>query len=148
MKNIMDRFNISKNTLLGIVGFVVAFFVTLIALNFNSIFGNELKDMANELNETMPFMVDDITRADSVSIKGKDTVVYEYTVIGFTTDELKSIFTDEVVDAQKETLVSIAKTNADLEYFRDNKVNLEYIYSSEDNEVVATIEIGYEEYTN
>ncbi len=152
MENEVKKPNLGVKIAVFVITAVVVFSVMMVVLNADKILevlnGNnlesELTTMTNELNSSTPMMVDQVTRLDNALVKNGDTVVYNYTIIGYSYEELVVLFDEATKETQKTTLVNAAKTNPDLEYFRENKVNLEYSYRAEDGQHLFAIEIPSE----
>ena len=146
--------NNKKNNL--IVTFIIIIIATvgfvggMIVLNKDNLQNTEsnllqtkLEQLSNEFNKKAPYMIDDVTRLDKCEAKENKTIAYYYTIIGIKDEEGKKIFTNEVIEEQKSILIKMAKTSKDLQFFRDNEINLQYIYNSENGTNLATIEIPY-----
>lgn len=106
-------------------------------------FDKALMQTASELNEVCPMMVDNITRLDNaVALPGK-VFQYNYTLIYTPKD---SINIEVFEDILKPTILSNAKTNPDLQNFRDNKVTMVYSYKDMFGGFITKITITPDQY--
>ena len=109
-----------------------------------SLLNKKLIELTDEINNSCPYMIDEITRLDNCYIKDQKTIIYNYTIIGYNEKEMKNIFTNENIDKQKELLVNMVKTSLNFNFFKDNQINLEYIFKSELNDFIIAIKLPYE----
>ncbi len=161
-KNNDKNGKVTGGLILSILGLLISLFMTIVPIGivilsgsngilveasksaYDSELESELKLLANEMNVMTPVMIDEITRLDNVEVKNHDTVVYNYTIIGYTYDEAKVVFHEVAQESQKELFIKTIKISSDFEYFRENKVNLEYSYKSEEGKYLFTIELPNE----
>ena len=98
---------------------------------------------ADEINQTLPMMVDSITRLDSTMVLPGRIFVYSYTLKGIDKSEFDSdVFTKEM----RTILINKYKTLDELKSFRDSNVEMRYSYSDEQGSSLATISVSPEDF--
>lgn len=129
----------SKISPLQIVIFIISFAVAYFAANY--FFSKDddsatimLLQVSQEMNKTMPKMVDSETRLDSTSAKNT-TLSYHYTLVNVQKDS-----TEIDLAEVKETMKSRAQINIDtneaMKDYRENDISLQYIFvDKEQNKV-------------
>ncbi|MBK6523882.1 MAG: hypothetical protein IPG08_17110 [Sphingobacteriaceae bacterium] len=128
----------------------VAILIVLLFIRF-SVFGKEkdfdkiMKYTATELNKTCPQQIDNDTRLDSASIHENKTFRYNYTCLNFNKD---SMDVEMFAMSVKPAMINNAKSNPDLQLFRDNNVILEYYFRDELGKFMTRVEIVPAEYLN
>ncbi|MDZ4663287.1 MAG: hypothetical protein SGJ15_00270 [Bacteroidota bacterium] len=91
-------------------------------------FDKVIKHTAAELNKTCPQQIDKDTRLDSASVHEKKTFRYNYSLLNFNKDSMDiELFSMSV----KPAMINNAKTNANLQLFRENNVIFEYYFRDE-----------------
>jgi hypothetical protein len=98
----------------------------------------ELAQAANELNATMPIMIDSMTRMDSMVVLGDRTLGYFYTLIGVSNADFDR---GAFEAALRPTLVNNYATNPMMASLRADGVTLLYSYRFEGGAFAASIEI-------
>jgi len=103
----------------------------------------KLSEMASELNESTPVMLDQFTRFDQASVTADNVFRYHYTVLHPNNPDslLENRF-----QSLRENILTLLSTNADLRIFTENEVTMEYIYSDENHRIIRTIRINPEDY--
>ncbi len=134
--------------ILGIMGaiLVVAGLGLATLFDKDKIINEELKEITAEMNQTTPYMVDQVTRLDSVTVDENNALTYTFTIMGYTLDEAKSIFTETAIESQRQSMIALAKTSPELLYFRENDIDLKYVYKVEDGQEIVVIELPAESY--
>lgn len=103
----------------------------------------KLLQMATELNESAPVLLDQYTRFDEATVTSDNVFQYRYAV-------MNSNNPDSLLEKRSQTLMKNIKTmfstNADLRIFTENDVVIEYIYTDENNNNIRTIRINPEDY--
>lgn len=127
---------INKKAILGVVvGVIVA---SLIAQGISFAGGYFMKSTpvmdkvmmktAEELNKSCPIMVDEFTKMDNaIALPGK-IFQYNYTVFGFTREEVDTIAFKANMEPQ---IINNIRTNPDMKFIRDNEATLRYYYKGE-----------------
>lgn len=108
-------------------------------------FDKIMKHTASELNKTCPQQVDKDTRLDSASVHKNKTFRYNYTCLNFNKD---SMDVEMFAMSVKPAMINNAKTNPDLQLFRDNNVILEYYFRDGLGKFMTRVEIVPAEYLN
>lgn len=107
-------------------------------------FDKMLMKVADELNANCPVMVDSETRLDNAFAMPGNVFQYNYTLINLVKD---SINIQDFEEYMKPRIVSNAKTNPDLQLFRDNKVTMNYYYKDMNGIFVSKISISPDQYS-
>ncbi|MER2493695.1 hypothetical protein [Catenovulum sediminis] len=97
----------------------------------------ELREAANELNQTTPLMVDSETRLDS-SFAYQNRFVYKYTLVNYAVENLD---VETFTDIMTEQVTNNTCTNRDMVYFVNNKVVVSYTYFDQTGKQVAAIDV-------
>jgi len=108
----------------------------------NNDFDTFMRHTASELNKTCPQQLDRETWLDSATVLDNKTFRYNYT-LQFPKD---SIEVEMFVLSVKPLMVSNAKTNSDLQVFRDNEVIFEHYFRDLHGKFLTRIHITPEEY--
>lgn len=102
-----------------------------------------LSQMAVELNESAPVMLDSYTRFEEASVTDQNHFCYRYTVLN--TDNPDSLLSERLQTLTGNIRTMFA-TNAELAIFRENSVVLEYVYNNEHQQTLRTITLNPEDY--
>lgn len=124
---------------------VVLVITVLIRLSMNkedSSFKKFMRHTASELNKTCPHQLDKETWLDSASVLDKKTFRYNYT-LKFPKD---SIEVEMFVLSVRPLIASNAKTNSDLQVFRENDVIFEHYFKDVNGKFLTRIIITPQEY--
>jgi len=108
----------------------------------SSVFDKILVDTASQINNTLPMMIDSETRFDSTAAYPGKEFAYFFTIINYTVEEVDM----DIFEGIRANLINNAKTNSDMEIFRENKVNLKYVYRDKDMKEIIQIKISADEY--
>lgn len=126
--------------------FILTLFVSLLMIQCsrpNRELHEKLTQMATELNESAPVMLDQYTRFEKATVTPRNVFRYHYSV-------MNSNNPDSLLEKRSQTLMKNIKTmfstNADLRIFTENDVVIEYIYADENNNKLRTIRINPEDY--
>ena len=141
--------SINRNKLGIIVGALVVIILGAIGSYFGNnlsteIFGEanlldkKLTALANEVNKSLPMMVDAETRWDNIGILPEKTVFYNYTLINYSKADIDTMTFRAALEPQIKNMV---KTNPQLKIFRDNDVT--FIYNYKDNVGVHITQFKY-----
>ena len=103
------------------------------------LFDEALVEVAKQLNTTLPMQIDKDTRMDSTIAGPGNRLTYLYTLINFSSNELDQT---EFTTIMRPQLVNGYKTNPDMAFFRQNKVELHYHYRDKNGNTIATIIIS------
>lgn len=103
----------------------------------------KLIEMADNLNESTPAVLDQYTRFDSVSVTSDNIFQYYYTLINITNPQ-------ELLNKQKEEIINnmgeAFTTDKSLRIFTENEVTLQYIYRDTTHNVIDVITIDSDKY--
>jgi len=126
--------------------FILSFIFSLLFVQCNPgdrALNKKLSEMASELNESTPVMLDQFTRFDQASVTADNVFRYHYTVLHPNNPDslLENRF-----QSLRENILTLLSTNADLRIFTENEVTMEYIYSDENHRIIRTIRINPEDY--
>jgi len=106
-------------------------------------FDKALVRTADAINKTCPIMVDKDTRLDSTMGGPGKKFRYYYTLVNYGPGELNAA---KVTTALRPRIVNNAKTSKDMKDFREQNVELIYIYKTNDGSEFARIVVKPEEY--
>ena len=95
---------------------------------------------ANEVNRTLPMMLDGITQLDSTVAMPNKTFCYYYTLIGIEPTSFDKAQFDAIMKPQ---LTNIYRTSNQMTDFRNRGVNLTYVYKFENGTVATEISIFF-----
>lgn len=103
----------------------------------------KLTEMASNLNESAPVMLDDFTRFDNATVTSDNVFQYNYTV-------LNTQNPDSLIKEVESSLIKNIKlefnTNPQLVFFKENNVSIDYVYNDENNQVIRRIQIDSSNY--
>ena len=103
----------------------------------------KLAEMALNLNESAPVMLDNFTRFEYASVKDDNIFQYNYTVLN--TKNPDSLI-KEVESSLIENIRLQFNTNPQLLFFKENNVSIEYVYIDENKHVIRRIQIDSSNY--
>ncbi|SNZ00359.1 hypothetical protein [Flagellimonas pacifica] len=134
-----------KGTIIGIIAGIISFVLAYYGVQqlFKTDFASELEKTALELNKQTPMQIDQFTRLDSASTKGKTNFIYHYTLVKI---EKSEVNLDTVNKYIKSDIVDNVKNNPDLKIFRDNEITLDYKYYDKNGELSIEISVTPELY--
>ncbi|MBB3048942.1 hypothetical protein FHR99_003216 [Litorivivens lipolytica] len=101
--------------------------------NLNS----ELREIATISNESLPMMVDEVTRLDRQEALSNEYRSY-FTLVSYPADELDPDMVEEVM---RPSLIENACTNPDAAFFRENGIVLSYHYSGNNQRPIRLVRI-------
>ena len=103
----------------------------------------KLTEMASNLNESAPVMLDDFTRFDKATVTNDNVFQYNYTV-------LNTQNPDSLIKVVENSLIKNIKlefnTNPQLIFFKENNISIDYVYNDENNQVIRRIQIDSSNY--
>lgn len=102
-----------------------------------------LNEMANDLNESVPVMLDQYTRFDGASVTPENIFRYHYTVLNTTNPD--SLVANGLKSLKADIQMELS-TNPQLQVFKQNNVVLEYVYMDEENRIIRSLQIHPEDY--
>lgn len=101
------------------------------------VLNDSLKLAAQQVNQTLPKMIDSETRLDS-SLAGDSKFIYKLTMINYKAEELSS---DEFKKIARENLLSNVCTNPGIKAFFDRDVSVDYQYYGKLGNLITGVEI-------
>ncbi len=103
----------------------------------------KLTEMASNLNESAPVMLDDFTRFNNATVTSDNVFQYNYTV-------LNTQNPDSLIKEVESSLIKNIKlefnTNPQLLFFKENNISIDYVYNDENNQVILRIQIDSSNY--
>ncbi|MFD0976503.1 hypothetical protein [Salinimicrobium gaetbulicola] len=141
----MDKQASKKGNIIGFAVGAIAFALTYYGVQqiFKPDMEKELKKVAVEINKQSPIQVDQLTRLDSASSKGKTNLIYYYTLLE---TERSEVNFDTVNKYIRSGIIESLKINPDVKVFRDNNITLDYNYFDRNGEFVTEISVTPEMY--
>ncbi len=117
----------TKGKVIGILVGIITFAISYYGIQqlFKKDLESELKNAALELNKQTPMQIDQFSRLDSVSSKGKTNFIYYYTLIKV---EKSEVNLDTINKYIRPNVIENVKNNPGLKPFRDKNVSLDYTY--------------------
>ena len=112
------------------------FIAVITSCNFNSSpydIHSALEETAQKINEKCPMTIDKDTRLDNVAILSNKTILYNYTLINSSIEDLNL---DSVKDDFSINLTNKVKTNPGLKKFRENNVTMSYYYADKNGRFI------------
>lgn len=103
----------------------------------------KLTEMAFNLNESTPVMLDNFTRFDNATVTDENIFQYNYTVLN--TQNPDSLI-KEVESSLRDNIRQEFRTNPQLLFFKENNVSIEYVYNDENKKVIRRIQIDSSNY--
>jgi len=134
-----------KGKAIGIIVGMIAFALSYYGVQqlFKKDLESELKSAALELNKQTPMQVDQFSRLDSASTKGKTNFIYHYTLIDL---EKSEVNLDTVNKYIRPNLIENIKSSPELKVYRDNNITMDYKYYDKSGVFVTKISVTPELY--
>lgn len=104
-----------------------------------------LVQLAQEINQICPYMVDQVTRLDNAAPMANNAFQYNYTLINI---DRASVDLDYIRNYLNTYMVNMVKTSPDLQFFRDNSVTLIYSYKDMHGNFLTSLRVTPEMYRN
>lgn len=103
----------------------------------------DLVEVAEQINEKCPQMIDSETRLDGIEVKEPNTLIYHYTLVNLLAQNLDTLF---FYKAMWPGLISNIKVSPEMKKLRDNDTYIDYSYQDKINKPVYTFHIAPEDY--
>lgn len=103
----------------------------------------KLQEMATNLNESVPVMLDQYTRFEGASVTSDNKFRYQYTVLN--TPNPDSLV-ENGLQSLKENIRKEFSLNPDLRIFKENNVVIEYVYNDENGRTIRSLQITPPDY--
>ena len=116
---------------------------------FNNFWGNkspldmQLVEATKEINKHLPMMIDSETRIDLTVVLPHNTIQYVFTMVNQSKDQLN---VEDLEARLRPIVLNNIKTNSDMEYFKENKVTMAYLYKDKDGKEVLEMTFKYDDY--
>lgn len=127
--------------IVGMIAFALSYYG--VQQLFKEDLESELKNAALELNKQTPMPIDQFSRLDSASTKGKTNFIYHYTLFDL---EKSEVNIDTVNKYIRPNIIENVKNSPDLEIFRDNNIIMDYKYYDKNGLFVTEISVTPELY--
>lgn len=127
--------------IIGIVVFALSYYG--VQQFFRKDLESELKHVASELNKQTPMQIDQFSRLDSASTKGKTNFIYHYTLIDMKKSDVNL---DTVNKYIRPNIIENVKNSPDLKFYRDNNITMDYKYYDVNRNYVMEISVTPELY--
>ena len=101
-----------------------------------------LRNTAEETNKSLPVMIDDDTRIDSLS-SGENFLQYNYTMVKYSQGEIE---TERIKSDLRPKILNQIRTNKSMQIFRENGVRLIYSYKDKNGLPVFSLEFTKDDY--
>ncbi|SFI75312.1 hypothetical protein [Olleya namhaensis] len=134
-----------KSNIIGITVGVIAFLISFYAVKqlFKKDIATELKNVAIEMNKSTPIAIDQYTRLDSASSKGKTNFIYHYTLLDMTKSEVNMDTANKYI---RPNIIESVKNSPELQTYRDNNITLDYKYYDKNGAFTMEISVTPELY--
>ncbi|BFP42241.1 hypothetical protein FGF1_30860 [Flavobacteriaceae bacterium GF1] len=127
--------------IVGTIAFALSYFG--VQQLFKKDLESELKNAALELNKQAPIQIDQFSRLDSASTKGKTNFIYHYTLFDL---EKFEVNLDTVNKYIRPNLIENIKNSPELKVYRDNNITMDYEYYDKNGAFVTKISVTPELY--
>ncbi|UOY05510.1 hypothetical protein L0P88_16335 [Muricauda sp. SCSIO 64092] len=134
-----------KGKVIGAIVGTIAFALSYYGVQqlFKKDLESELKNAALELNKQTPMQIDQFSRLDSASTKGKTNFIYHYTLFDL---EKSEVNLDTVNKYIRPNLIENIKNSPELKVYRDNNITMDYEYYDKNGAFVTKISVTPELY--
>lgn len=123
---------------------IVFFSLILIQCNSNDkALNKKLQEMAVNLNQSAPVMLDQFTRFEEASVTPGNIFCYRYTVLNTSNPDS---LVENGLRLLKQNIGKEYSLNADLRIFKENNVTIEYVYNDENGRTIRSLQITPEDY--
>ena len=130
---------------LGTVGGKFAFnYFTTGSIAEQSKIEKSLMQVANEMNQNLPLVLDQHTRLDTTIASSGRKFVYQYTMLNIDPSSLNK---EQFIQTMKPRLINQYETKEDMKTFRDMNVELTYSYLSEAGDELVAITISPQDFS-
>jgi hypothetical protein len=103
----------------------------------------ELLQVAREINEKCPKMLDSETRLDGIEVRDPNTLVYKYTLVNFLA---QNIDTAQFYHAMWPGIISTVRVSPEMKKLRENDTDIEYFYQDKAGKTIYTFRISPGDY--
>lgn len=128
---------------IGIIAFGVSYFAVQQLFFKTPSVDKIMMEVASEINKSCPIMVDQETRLDNSVALPENTFQYNYTLINLNKSEID---TQTLREHLEPGINNNIRTSPDMEFYRNNKVNMVYNYRDKKGVFVLKITSSPEQY--
>lgn len=128
-------------TVLGVMVFMIFYYASY--QFFTPSYDEKLIQMADDMNETCPMMVDSDTRLDNVGILPGNVIQYNYTLINM---EQAMVNTLELRNSMEPLITNAVKTDPEMQFQRKNKTTLNYHYRDKNGSYLFLVSVTPDKY--
>ncbi len=121
-------------------------FLSMLLIQCNSqdrSLNKKLNEMALNLNESAPVMLDQYTRFEEATVSSENVFTYRYTVLN--TSKPDSLI-DGATQQLKDNIKAEFATNPELRIFKENNIIIEYVYNDINNHTIRVLRIDPQDY--
>jgi hypothetical protein len=137
-----NRKKIAFGSFVGIVAFIITFYGAQSLFSGSSSLNKHMMRVANELNKSLPVMVDSKTRLDNVSVLPGDIFQYNYTLFV----KINEADTTTIKKRMEPVILNTVKTSPEMKYQREHKWTLNYYYRNNAGHYLFSISITPDKY--
>lgn len=119
------------------------FLLTFSQCNNSENIHSELAQIANDISQKCPQMIDSETRLDAVDFRLPDTLIYDYTLINLLSENVDKA---EFRRALMPGLLSTIRVSSEMKKLRDNKIVICYHYKDKNSRPIYTFKISPNDY--
>lgn len=123
--------------------FMVSLLTLLQCHSPNRALHQKLVEMSQEINRSVPVMLDLYTRFDGASVTQDNVFQYRYSLLHTTNPD--SLFKTRVCEI-RENMIREFSSNPQLGIFKENRVVVSYCYFDEKGDTIQTLQITPEDY--
>jgi hypothetical protein len=102
-----------------------------------------LLSASNEMNKRCPVFIDKDTRLDSTVAGPGKRLMYNYTLINFTAEQIQI---QQFLSVLTPQIMNNVRTNPDMKEYRRHKITLVYSYKDKDGKFITRIEVKPTDY--
>lgn len=121
--------------------FLPLFFIQCVS--DEKVLNRKLEEMAANLNESAPVMLDQYTRFDGASVTPGNIFQYRYTVQNVSNPDS---LVENGLQSLRENIGKEFASNPDLRIFKENNVTIEYVYNDKNGRTIRSVQISPEDY--
>ncbi|MCP4603374.1 MAG: hypothetical protein GY847_23135 [Proteobacteria bacterium] len=139
----METKNWLKVIVVSIIGGIIGYVLVVQFSSSGVSFDKALMNTASEMNKNCPMMIDKETRLDSTLGGPGKRFSYFYTLVNYGPGDIDKA---KIISSLRPNIVNNAKSSEDMKLFREQDVELIYIYKANDNSEITRIVIKPDEY--
>lgn len=129
--------------IVGIIAFGVSYFAVQHFIFKKPSFDKQMMEVASQINESCPIMVDSETRLDNAITMPENIFQYNYTLVNL---EKANVNTEEMKNFLEPTIINSVKTTPQMELQRKNKTTINYHYKDKNGVFLLLISVTPDKY--